>query len=42
MDFILNEDEDNTPNLLVSDIETEENIDDSDFVDVTPMEQRQV
>ena len=42
MDFILNEAEDNTPNLLVSDIETEENIDDSDFVDVTPMEQRQV
>ena len=42
MDFILNEDEDNTPNLLVSDIETEENIDDSDFVDVTPMEQRQL
>ena len=42
MNFILNEAEGNTPNLQVSDYETEENNDDSKFIDDTSMEQESI
>ena len=39
MDFILSKAEESTPTLQFSDDETEENNDDSNFIDVAPIEQ---
>ena len=42
MDFILSKAEESTPTLQLSDDETEENNDDSNFIDVAPIEQESI